>query len=386
MRTFRIEVNGVQYDSFTSARAEVRLDTIADSFSFEMSSEDAAPLPFQGGEACKIFVDGEKVLTGFIEKVAASGDPESHSIMISGRSKPADIIDSALDSESPDGKTFSDFHPPISLKTVIERTIASLGAGPGQTGSAEISVVDEVNPDLFNEAEDLIAFEPGDNAFDFLEKWARKRQVLLTSNGDGNIVIIRGSATQVDAFLIHRENSDDNNVISWGVDYDLTTRFNRYKMPSQHNLVAVVLAGLMSIGTIVEQGGGESVITDSSIRKGRQMVIVPETNSSDAETRKRAEWEKNIRKARSRVYKATVDGYRNQTGDLWRVNQLIRVDDVYAGINSVMLVNSVIYGLTEDEGSTTDIELVNRGAYTLEPIAPEDDGIGIGFIIKALGG
>ena len=116
------------------------------------------------------------------------------------------------------------------------------------------------------------------------------------------------------------------------------------------------------------------------------MIIVPETNSSDSETRKRAEWEKNIRKARSRVYSAVVDGFRNQTGELWKVNQLVRVDDVFAGINSVMLVNSVIYSLTEDEGSTTSLSLVNRDAYTLEiaePSEDEDDELGIGFI-KAL--
>jgi prophage tail gpP-like protein len=271
------------------------------------------------------------------------------------------------------------------LKTVIERTIASLGAAPGQVGSAEISVTDEVNPDLFNEAEDLISPEPGDNAFEFIEKWARKRQVLLTPNGDGNVVITRGSATRIDAFLIHRVNSDDNNVISWGVDYDLTTRFNRYKMPSQLNLVALILAGFTTTEAIVEQGGGGNVITDGNIREGRQMVIVPEANSSDSESRKRAKWEKNIRKARSRIYSAVVDGYRNQTGDLWRVNRLIRVDDVFAGIDSVMLVNSVIYGLTEDEGSTTDIALVNRDAYTLEPTtASEEDELGIGYILKAL--
>ncbi|KKL58071.1 hypothetical protein LCGC14_2229060 [marine sediment metagenome] len=177
-------------------------------------------------------------------------------ISISGRDKPADIIDSTLDSKAPNGEVFSDLRPPITLKTVIERTIASLGAAPGQAGSAEISVVDEVIPDPFNEAEDLISPEPGDNAFEFIEKWARKRQVFLTSNGDGDVVIARGSEIQIDAFLIHRVNSDDNNVISWSVDYDLTTRFNRYKMPSQRNLIALILAGLTSIETIVEQGGG----------------------------------------------------------------------------------------------------------------------------------
>ncbi len=385
MSTMRIEVNGAQYDSFTSARVETRLDTLASSFSFDASSEDGKPLPFLGGEACQVFVNSECVLTGFIERVVASGDPESHAITVSGRSKTADIIDSTLDSESPDGEIFSDLRPPISLKTVIERTIASMGAAPGQTKSAEISVVDEASPNPFNEAEDVIAPEPGDNAFQFIEKWARKRQVLLTSNGDGNVVITRGSATRIDAFLIQRVDSDDNNVISWEVDYNLTTRFNRYKMPSQLNLIALVLAGLSSISTIVEQGSGESVITDRNIREGRQMVIVPEANSSDGETRKRAEWEKNIRKARSRTYGAVVDGYRNQTGDLWRVNRLIRVDDVFAGIDSVMLVNSVEYSLTEDKGSTTDLGLINRDAYTLDPTTlSEENELGIGLIVKAL--
>ena len=41
MSTLRIEVGGVQYDSFIEGSVEIRLDSLASSFSFDTSSKNA---------------------------------------------------------------------------------------------------------------------------------------------------------------------------------------------------------------------------------------------------------------------------------------------------------------------------------------------------------
>ena len=359
----KIEVNGVQYGDFTAANATLRLDALSNTFGFAATSDEAQPLPFRGGEACKVFVDGEQVLAGFIEVVNVSGDSTNHSIDIQGRDKTGDLLDSSIGSLEPlSGR--------VSLATLCKKVIAHIGAS--------IEVVDEVNPKSFNAAEDIANPDPGDNAFEFLEKYARKRQVLLTSNAEGNLVITTSSGEFVLGFLQNRidDVGETNNVLRYEVSYDTTGRFNLYRSISQLNPNALSLAGDISPSVIANQG---STSSDADIRRGRQHVLVSEAMSSSGQSADRAKWEADIRKARGRVYSATVDGYRDQFSDLWRINKLITVLDDDAGIEAKMLINSVNFSLdsqAESGGRTTTLSLLARNAYTLELEEPVEDEVG----------
>lgn len=356
----KIEVGGVQYEGFVAASVISRLDALSNTFSFQATSEEARPLPFLGGEACNVLVDGESVLTGSIELVNVDGDRESHKIDIQGRDKTGDLLDSSLGNV--ENGPLSDIKPPISLKRAIELVVSHLGT--------DLLVVDEARPALFNAAEDLVAPEPGQNAFEFIELLARKRQVLLTSNGDGDIVIASTPGAEVEAFLQHRIRDDANNVLSYSVSYDTTGRFNAYRSVSQLNVTPLNLTGSVETSAIVDQTS--KVVRDRRIREGRQHVLVAESMYSSAEGERRALWERNIRRARGRVYSAAVDGYRNQTGNLWAINELVPVVDEYAGIEAIMLVNTVTFSKDEEGGSGTVLSLVERDAYSLTLAEPEE--------------
>lgn len=361
----RIEVDGVRYGNFLRASAEFRLDALCGSFEFEATSEEGRPLPFVGGEACTVVVDDELVLTGFVEVVSVDGDAGEHRISVAGRDKTCDVLDSSISG-------LSDLRAPITLAQVARRVISHLGAG--------VRVADLASPASFEEAEDLAAPEPGQGAFEFLETLARKRRVLLTSSPEGDLVIATPTRSDSGGRIVHRrrEEGESNNVLSYSVSYDLTTRFNRYVSASQRNLVPLSLAGEPDLDSIVDQGTSSPVI-DPDVRSGRQLVISGESMFSDSQDQLRARWEADVRKARGRAYAATVHGYRNQLGSLWRTNQLVRVDDDFAGIAALMLVNGVRYSTSLEEGRTTTISLLNRNAYTLQLEEPEDEEIGLGL-------
>lgn len=361
----RLEVDGVQYDNFEAATVESRLDAFGRKFSFATSSEDGVPLPVRGGESCKIYVDGDLVLTGAIDVVSGSGDSASHEITVEGRSLTSDLADSTLG-------VMSDLRPPITLKTIAERVIANIGS--------TLSVVDLVGAAPFNSAEDLAAPESGDKAIEFLEKFARKRQVLLTDDEQGRLILARSTGASGSGFLVHRPDDRENNVLSYSFSYDGTNRFQRYLCVCQRNAVPSSLQTMIDLDAI--SGQVSPVVVDRGAREGRQLVISSESLFSAAEGAKRATWEANVRKARSQVYSAVVDGFRDQGGALWLVNRLVRVDDVFAGLDTVMLVNSVQFFLTEDGGSQTTLSLVNRDAYLLELSEPEKESGEVGIGLK----
>lgn len=358
----RLQVNGKQYETFVSAQASSRLDALSATFAFSAASADATALQFDLGQACQVFVDGEQVLSGFIELINVGGSAREHSIDIQGRDKTGDLLDSSMDS-------LNDLKAPITLSSVCRRVIKHIGA--------DIGVVDQTFPEAFQAAEDVLSVEPGDNAFAFLDRLARKRQVLLTHDFNGNLVISSTSAEDTEGRLIHRVGDPANNVLRYSASYDSTGRFNRYKLHSQRNPLAVALSGAKSSKSSIASPGSSDV-TDSDIRQSRQMILVSEAFSSGPEANRRALWERNMRRARGRTYSCTVPGYRHQGGDLWTPNTRAFVDDEYVGIRAKMLVNSVSFNLSLD-GMTTDLTFVEPDAYRLELDEPMDQEIGRGF-------
>ncbi len=353
MSSLTLEVNGTQYAGFTGASVEIRLDALSNTFSFEALSDQAQQLPFKGGESCRVFVDEEQVLAGFIELVNVQGDGSSHSIQVQGRDRTADLLDSSI------GPPLGALRAPITLKALCQRVIKNL--------KTDIEVVDLVNPAPFSPTEDIADPEPGDNAFEFLERYARKRQVLLSSNADGDMLITASSGEETTGSLVNRIGDPEglNNVLTYSVSYDSTGRYNLYRAISQLNPDALSLAGDTDALTIASQGDLQQAI-DEEIREGRQRILISEAMTSSANSTDRATWEANIRKARGRVYSCTVSGYQDQAGDLWRVNTLPTVLDDDAAIEARMLVNSVSFQLSAGRGSATTLTFVERNAYTLQ--------------------
>lgn len=347
----RLEVNGIEWANFVNATVELRLDSLSSRFAFEAVAPQGQPLPFKVGSSCRVIIGNDSVLTGFIEVVSVNYDGESHVINISGRDKTADLLDSSLDA-IPDIRGDG-----LTLKGLIETVIDQLGL--------DIKVIDQVGLKPFSETEDIASPEAGDNAFSFLEKYARKQQVLLTSNGDGDIVIARNSGTNAVGAVQHIIGASDNNVLSSSFSYDTTGRYNVYRMASALNLIPLNLAGDSDLASVVNQRGE---VSDSGIRRGRQLILVPETPYSDTSCKKRAEWEANVRKARGLVYSATVDGFRVDSTDpdssLWSINRIYQIVDDFVGKIENMLCNSVVFSLDENSGSTTSLGFVGKNAYT----------------------
>lgn len=360
-----LEVGGVLYNRFTSATAEVRLDALANTFSFTAATTKGEPLPFKGGEACKVFIEGEKIITGFIEVVSGNYAVNSHVITLRGRDKTGDVVDSSL-------SNISDLKSPLSLKKSIQKILENIGNN--------IEVIDLVNPELFTTAEDLSAPEAGVGAFEFMERLARKRQVLLTSNADGNIEIIKTPGETINELILQNvPNATGNNVLSASWSYDQSGRYNVYRMNSTLNPVTIAVSGAnVKTSDIVNQNSGR--IIDSAIRAGRQFAVVSEGPYSAEQNVLRAKWEQRIREARGQLYTATMQGHKAlDTGNIWQVNKVINVFDEIAGIFSEMLINSIRYTLDLSGGKLVTLSLVEKNAYNLEISKPVTQKLGVGF-------
>jgi prophage tail gpP-like protein len=345
-----LEINGTPYTNFISARCELRLDSLSSSFSFQADAGESV-FPFRVGDACRVIADGFVILTGYVEIIEHQYSATSHTVTVSGRDKTADLLDSTVN-------PIDDLRgEQLELKAVIQAVLDDIGAN--------LSVIDNALPAPFTAAETVASPEAGDRAFSFIEKYSRKRQVLLTSDEQGNVQIDKNRGLTADGVVQHVVGRDDNNVISADFSIDSTGRYNLYKMVSQLNYTALNNAGETETATAVNQSG---LVTDPEIRPGRQLVFLAETAGGSEDDQKRADWERNIRRARGLLYNATVKGYRvgNDSGDVWRVNRLYKIDDSYLGAAVDMLLNAATFSYNLDEGKTTSLQFVDKDSYATE--------------------
>lgn len=366
-----LEVEGTMLKDFVAAEVVLSLDSLSRSFSFEATSETPGELPFKQDQSVRAFVDGDLVATGTIEVLNVSGSAAEHSISIQGRDKTGAIGDSTLGN-------IPDITATVTLKSICENVLKHLGFPTDENDPEHIAVIDNLQLEPFNSAEDQISPDLAQNAFDYMEIWARKRQVLLSSDADGNLLFRQPSAgTAVfpkDVFLQHLLNNNSNNVMTYSTSYDSTGRFNRYIVTAQGNPTLFAISGLRDVADLVDQTG--RAVLDANVRVGRQLVLTAETNGSPEQNTARAEWESNIRKFKGQTYQCTVSGFRNQKGNLWQPGDLVFVNDSYANIKAQMRINNVIFSVGLDSGATTQMTLLEPTVYTLSLETPKENEVG----------
>ncbi len=348
-----LEASGIPYEGFTEVKIFRSIETISGSFQFSATSSSIQVFPIKAGEPCKAFIGGTQVINGFVDSVSVEYDSGSHRITIAGRDKTADVIDSTIVAV----KEFSG----LGLVQIIEKVLAD-------NGLPDIQVINEagVDPAPFPEG-DPSSSPVSQTVFDFIEMYARKRQVLLTGDGDGNIVLARSSTETASVTLENIVGGEFNNIKSAIVSYDFTQRFSKYTLQSGQNPAGNPFGATVSLDNVAVQNG---FATDASrgMRASRVTEIISETSDTNVNLTQLATWTKNLARARSTEYECIVQGYHQDVDNttLWKPNILVKVNDEFADINATQLVKSVEYNLSLDGGSATAIVLVDPDSYTLQ--------------------
>jgi len=347
-----VSVDGISYDGFKEVYIRRSLDTVSGFFRLIVNSHDVSKFPLKMGQTCEIFIDNNQVINGFIEKIdviyGAYQGSQDHNLIIEGRDKTSDLVDSTLDGE------FT-YNGSTSLVTIISDVISKIGI-------SGVNVINNV-PDLESYNDDyIVSSSVGDNAFEFLERYARLREVLLTSDGQGNILITRAADGNPTSSLINtKELGNVGNIISARMVYDNTKRYSKYTAFSQAQISS--LNYFASNTNDLTDISGQSI--DEGIRGSRLYNFINENNATREECEKRAKWERNSRISPSKVYVPTVFGFRDgDSNTLWSPNKIVRVQDEFANMSSDLLLNVVEFSQGLTAGSKTTLTLIDKDSYS----------------------
>lgn len=346
-----LEINGSRFDGFTDVSVGRSVENISGSFSISATSNDVTDFPIEAGNACRVLIGNTSILDGFVESLQVSYDSGTHSIALQGRDKTADVIDSSVVGKK-------EFKGPIGLVSIIETALSDNGI-PG------ISVINQAGTIANFKEGEFFSAEIGSTVFEFIEKYARKRQVLLTSDGNGNIIIARAGTTSAVTTLQNVKGGLDNNILSANIRYDFTQRFNKYTMESQQNPSAFAFGAGVENANVVNQTGSD---TDDKMRESRQLQLMSGSSDTGGDLKNLATWHTNLRRIRSTDYSVVVQGFFQDEAAtvLWVPNELVQVADGFADVSATLLIRAIEYNFNITAGSTTTLSLVDKDAYTLE--------------------
>lgn len=352
---FEIRVNGELFTLWETATVQRSIDTNCGVFRFTSTNKSPADYPVKTGDAIQIVVDGQPIITGFVDVINASGSKaQGMSIRVEGRDNVQDLIDSSV----PDGA--KSIQTPISIQAMCGEVIAALGL--------EIEVIFDAGSITALTGE--ITADSGKKCMDFLTDFARKKQVYLVTNGQGDLIVFRPRGEISGTKLIQERNGTRNNIISFSKNIDDSGRFFTYRAASQDNFGADDNADYSADG-VDRKGESE----DDQIRETRYLEFQTEETMNDDEIEDRAKEEQNIRTARRFEYSVDVVGASQNDGFLWDIGLLVSVNDTVANVVGTYLIRAVSMSVDLNSGTITTLTLARPEAYTVRQTTQQDKRI-----------
>ena len=340
-------VNGKIFDGWKDVEVKRSIKAISGSFSLSITdkwSGQNIPWEIKPGDSCEVKLAKDTVITGFVDSVSLSAEPGGRSISVSGRDKTCDLVDCSVVHATGEFRG-------ITLKRLAETLVLPFG----------LSVIFNRN---VGPAFERIAISQGDTVFETLEKAARKRGFLITTDSLGSVVF-----TQPGQILSTTRLDMGQNIISGSGNFDIKNRYSEYTVKGQHYTSGATETNPSFAYSI------KSISKDETVKRHRPLVIQSEqyVNNSDAITR--ANWEATVRAAKASTFNITVQGWRQGDGTLWQANQLVLCKADWIGLNGELLITDVTHRLSSgsgsDGGSTTTLVLERKDAYIPEPTIPE---------------
>ncbi len=345
-----LEVNGKKYSGYTRVSVTKTMEALCGFFSFDSSNlQDLIDFPNKIGAECKIYIDGELALKGFITRAEPSYTKDRHIITVSGYDVTVDVRDSTMGN----GSTFSSKQT-ITLKQIALEVMK-------QAGITNINVIDKANTKPFA-GSDIVAAETGQTIFHFLEEYAQQRQVLVTTDNIGNLIFTRAGTSLLKEILNKNLNLPANIIRASG-SYDNSRRFYKYIAKAQTNDSIPLLDDPIDVKTVTDTPHSESF--DDEIRKSRTYYFNSNTDSNTQDAIDRAKWENNYRKSHSFTYMPVVSGFSAKFDKrIWQPNYLVKVVDNFFDLDTTLLITRVKYDYDIENGAITTLTLRDKDSFT----------------------
>jgi len=354
-----LTVNGKRHSGWKSVSVSSSMKSLA--MSFDVSFSDRWPgqqekYVIQEGSRVNLSLNGQTVLTGWVDRMSPSYDTQSHSLTLSGRDLTCDLVDCSYIGDKVDfageelltiAKALCDpFNITVTSETDISGQLAKARYGQGESVHA------------------------------FLLKLCRLKGVLPISYGDGRLVLATAGSQSSGGSL-----EQGANIKTASANFDSSRRFSEYRVkgqgtpPMQFDWPDPNQDEKERLENRRQFVSPKGVATDKAVKRYRPLVLIAEGAAAPADMEARASWEAVNRAGQSRGASYTVTGWGPKAGQFWRINQKVSVQDPILGLSGRYLIESVRLSQDESGGTVSSLSVVHPDAYAAKPKADKASDI-----------
>ena len=316
--------------------------------SFDLEVTEKYPtgpsLNVQPGQPCTVKIGTDLVLTGYVDRYAASIAPGAHSIRISGRSKSEDLVDCSAVIGDMSQQGFQQING--TTLAIIRKLGMPYGINVQSTAGEGVTI-----PQFY--------ILLGETPWEIIDRITRYSQMIVYDMPDGSIMLAEvGTTSMASGFSI------GDNVEQGDVNFSMDGRFSEY----EGHLTSVLTFGTEA-GVNTPNIG--KIIRDDGVPRFRKRYVISEQFIQDHDiVSERAVWEMNRNKGRSYQFNVTCDSWRDSAGKLWEVNKLAPIQASALKLdNASYIIASVTYQRDEN-GQHGILQLMPPEAFLTEPSGP----------------
>lgn len=323
-----ITAGGGSYTGFLSVNVKAAFNEAARSFDFEVAAELGASVTnqiFAIGTPITILLSGDLVLTGHVEGREPEISKDRASISVSGRSKSGDLVDGAGEHDT---GQFED-KDPLEI---------------GQEISKEYGAKWETDQQL--KKIEQYQLQPGETCFRCVEKMVRDQGMTITGTAEGNAKITKAGSKRMSGGII-----EGQNMLSGRGHHNGKNRYSK-----------IVVRGQRPFGHGDDNLEIEVQLEDGSVKRHRSVIIVQDDDTTKERAQDRAKNRKNRQKGDALKATVSVQGFRDDGGQLWEPGAMVWTESPFLDIAQDMLIESVNYRQSE-AGSISTLQLVDPSTY-----------------------
>lgn len=334
-----LRVRGQEYREWTDLQVVCGIEEVAWSFSmqlFQKKNQLFRYVDAEEGDDCEILIGSDLVVRGIIDNADRGSNAKSRWTNISGRSMTGQLVDNTA------------IHRTGSWEKATLLAIAKELCAP-----FKINVVaspELLGDELFNRPLINFALNSGEKNFPALARAAGLRGVLLNTNANGDLVLLRATTKPASMRLID------------GIyPVEEATRQGSYTERYSH----IIVKGQMRSNDHYygdAAAKGQAIITDAEVQRYRPLIVLAESGGGREELQRRGVFERNVRAGRSRKTIINTYGYRAPNGELYRSNQMLAFTSDELNIDESLLIARVTYMIGKG-GARSGLELMNRNAF-----------------------
>lgn len=343
-----LQIAGQRIERFLSYTVESDIYTADDAFSLELAAPE---IEIKRGQECTLWVNGEKELTGIIDKRSRKYDKGGSLVVrVEGRDLMGLLVDFYVEQfVSIEGKKLSELAEML-LRTVPFINRKGIRYQENIVGKlkGKKKTVDQPLIGFLDTPQKISQTEPGMTVFEVLRTYAASRGLMFFALPDGTFVFGRPKAKGEPMFTVTcTKSGNGNNVLEGEEIDDISKRYSKITVIGQQQ-------GQEDFGMDATKIHTKATVEDKEFPFYKPFVATDNNDSQSPALHARFLMEQQRHQGYQLHYK--VQGH-SQGGKNWQINELCRVRDEVLAIDGVFLIYGRTFERSRTDGTTTRLKL-----------------------------